>query len=206
MFAAKDLVVSSTSLPTDCEDDYLQDQDLWKDLLPQPYQLIDELLQEVLFASWQLIEAHKSDREAEKLKPVIPNYGEAKVLKSIESVTDMAPCSCLHENCFVMFATCSTGLLLINMKTCANEEDEPEIMAQESFNGATAERVHSRCWRDMKYHSLLTVTMTTGEFSQLLSISGNTIYAMFAAGKMRLYSLYNSQFILLLAFSSNVSC
>ncbi|XP_065912030.1 WD repeat-containing protein 93-like isoform X2 [Dysidea avara] len=183
MFAAKDLVVSSTSLPTDCEEDYLQDQDLWKDSLPQPYQLIDELLQDVLFASWQLIEARRSDREAEKSKPIIPNHGEAKVLTSIKDVTDVTPCSCLHENCFVMFVTCSAGLLLINMKTCVNGEGEPAIMAQESLNGTIAERVHSKCWRDMKYHSLLTVTMATG--------------------KLRLYAFYNGQFIMLLAFSSN---
>jgi len=164
MFAAKDLVVSSTSLPTDSEDDYLQDQDLWKDSLPQPYQLIDELIQDVLFASWQLIEARKSDREAEKSKPVIPNYGESRVLTSIKDVTDVTPCSCLHENCSVVFVTCSAGLLFINMKTCTNGDGEPAIIAQESLNGTFAECVHSRCWRDMKYHSLLTVTMATGNF------------------------------------------
>ena len=206
MFAAKDLVVSSTSLPTDSEDDYLQDQDLWKDSLPQPYQLIDELLQDVLFTSWQLIEARKSDREAEKSKPVIPNYGESRVLTSIKDVTDVTPCSCLHENCSVVFVTCSAGLLFINMKTCTNGEGEPVIIAQDSLNGTAAECVHSRCWRDMKYHSLLTVTMTTGKFLSIFSIYGGCVDVLSTAGKLRLYALYNSQFILLLVFSSNVSC
>lgn len=161
MFVAKDLVVSSTSLGAFCEDDYLQDPELWKDELPQPYQLVEEILQEILFISWQLIETRRIEREAEESKPVIPRYGEAKVLKFLSGVTDIAPCSCLHEKCYVVFVTSSTGLSVINMPSCDSEQSEPSIMAEEKMEEAQC--VHSRCWRDMKKHSFVAVTMATGE-------------------------------------------
>ena len=165
MFVAKDLVVSSTSLGAECEDDYLQDPELWKDALPQPYQLVDEILQEMLFISWEAIEARRAQREAEKSKPVIPRCSEAKVLKFISGVTDVTPCSCLDKKCFVMFVTSSTGLSVIDMSACNNEQDDPTIIAQETMEGA--QRVHLRWWRDMKKHSLVAVTMATGKCNYL---------------------------------------
>lgn len=165
MFVAKDLVVSSTSLGAECEDDYLQDPELWKDVLPQPYQLVDEILQEMLFISWEVIEARRAQREAEKSKPVIPRCNEAKVLKFITGATDVTPCSCLDKRCFLMFVTSSTGLSVIDMSACNNEQDDPTIMAQETMEGA--QRVHLRWWRDMKKHSLVAVTMATGKCNYL---------------------------------------
>jgi len=161
MIAAKDLVVSSTSL-ADCEDDYLQDPELWKDALPQPYQLVDEVLQEILFISWELIEARKAEREAEKSKPVIPSYNKAQILKFLDGVTDVTPCSCLEKNCFFMFVTSSTGLSVIDLSACSSKQGgDPTIMVEEKMDGA--QRVHSKCWRDMKRHSFVTVTMATGK-------------------------------------------
>lgn len=169
MIAVKDLVVSSTSLGVDCEDDYLQDPELWKDTLPQPYQLVDEILQDVLFISWELIEARRLEREAEKSKPVIPHYGEAQVLKFLSGVTDVTPCSCLNKKCFSMFATSSTGLSLMDMSACSNEVEEPSIVTQEKMDGA--QRVHSRCWRDMKKHSFIAVTMATGYYCIIILLA-----------------------------------
>ena len=163
MIAAKDLVVSSTSLGADYEDDYLQDPELWKDALPQPYQLVDEILQEIFFISWELIEARKADREAEKSKPVIPSYSEAQVLKFLGGVTDVTPCSCLDKKCFVMIVTSSNGLSVIDMSACSSGQgSDPTIMVDEKMDGA--QRVHSRWWRDMKKHSFVAVTMATGEY------------------------------------------
>ena len=163
MFVAKDLVVSSTSLGGDCEDDYLQDPELWKDSLPQPYQLVDEILQEILFNSWQIIETRTAEREAEKSKPVIPRCSETRVLRFLSGVTDIAPCSCLHEKCSTMFVTSTIGLFAIDMAVCTSEEGDPTIMAQENMEeGQEAQRVHSRYWRDAKKQCLMTVTMATG--------------------------------------------
>lgn len=162
MFVVKDLVVSSTSLGGDCEDDYLQDPELWKDSLPQPYQLVDEILQEILFNSWQLIETRTAEREAEKSKPVIPRCSEARVLQLLSGVTDIAPCSCLQKKCSAMFVTSTTGLSAIDMAMCTSEQGDPTIMAQEGME--EAQRVHSRHWRNTKKHSLVAVTMATGMF------------------------------------------
>ena len=160
MFVVKDLVVSSTSLGDDCEDDYLQDPELWKDSLPQPYQLVDEILQEILFNSWQLIETRSAQREAEKSKPVIPRCNEARVLEFLSGITDIAPCSRLQKKCSAMFVTSTTGLSAIDM---AIEQGDPTVLAQESME--EAQRVHSRHWRDTNKHSLVAVTMATGMFN-----------------------------------------
>lgn len=168
MFVVKDLVVSSTSLGADCEDDYLQDPELWKDSLPQPYQLVDEILQEVLFISWQLIEARRAEREAEESKPVIPRCSEAKVLHFLTGVTDITPCSCLHKKCSIIFVTSSTALSVIDMTASASGQDDPDVLAEEKMDGA--QRVYSRCWRDMKKHSLVAVTMATGMVITKISI------------------------------------
>lgn len=161
MFVAKDLVVSSTSLGADCEDDYLQDPELWKDSLPQPYQLVEEILQEILFISWQLIEARRAEREAEESKPVIPRCSEATVLQFLSGVTDITPCACLEKKCSIMFVTSSTaGLAVIDMITCASGQVDPTVMTEEKMDGA--QRVHARYWRDTKKHSLVAVTMATG--------------------------------------------
>lgn len=163
MIAVKDLVVSSTSLGADCEDDYLQDPELWKDALPQPYQLVDEILQDILFVSWQQIEARIAEREAEKLKPVIPRCSDTQVLKFLSGVTDVTPCSCLHKKCFAMFVTSSAGLSIIDTSACTGGRGDPSIMGQEKMDGA--QRVHSRYWRDTVKHSFVAVTMATGNYN-----------------------------------------
>ena len=198
MFVAKDLVVSSTSLGADCEDDYLQDPELWKDSLPQPYQLVDEILQEMLFTSWQLIEAHRAEREAEKSKPVIPRCSKAQVLKFLRGVTDVMPCSCFDKNSFVIFVTSEIGLSAIDLSGCASEQGEPTVIGQETMEGA--QRVHSKWWRDMKKHSIVAVTMATGKINNYQDFN-----QLLLTGRLRLYTLYNMQFILMIEFSNTVS-
>lgn len=48
-----------------CSGDYLQDPELWRDRLPQPFRMIDRLLEELLSRTWEQIEFRRSERESQ---------------------------------------------------------------------------------------------------------------------------------------------
>ena len=66
--------------PTLCDfedderDKFLNDLDLWKDELPQPYRRIDKILQEIIEDAWIIIEKHIDDAEIEAQKPRPSKY------------------------------------------------------------------------------------------------------------------------------------
>ena len=62
-----------------CHDDYLQDPEMWADSLPQPFRMIDELLQDLLLHTWDETERRREMRLAEASIPRIPVLEDASV-------------------------------------------------------------------------------------------------------------------------------
>ena len=60
----------------DCPGDYLQDPALWIDELPQPFRMLDRLLNEILHRSWEMIECREVERQREAAKVRIPEITE----------------------------------------------------------------------------------------------------------------------------------
>lgn len=56
--------------------DYLQDPELWTDNLPQPFRMLDNLLRDMLFRSWEMIESREMEREREAARVKIPEVSE----------------------------------------------------------------------------------------------------------------------------------
>ena len=50
----------------DSTGDYLQDPELWRDRLPQPFRMLDRLLQELLTRAWREIDSRRLERETER--------------------------------------------------------------------------------------------------------------------------------------------
>lgn len=77
VYLRKNIVLAPPSiseLPEDDADDYLQDPDLLKDLLPQPYRLIDKTVSKLVDDAWEIISSREDRRiaEASKIRP--PKY------------------------------------------------------------------------------------------------------------------------------------
>lgn len=56
--------------------DYLQDPELWTDDLPQPFRMLDNLLKDVIFRSWEMIESREKEREREAAQVKILEISE----------------------------------------------------------------------------------------------------------------------------------
>ena len=86
--------------------DYLQDPQLWLDRLPQPFRMIDDLLQEIFERAWQLVE--ESARQAVKVKARnrVPEVVVQDVVEGIENVFDLRESKCGN----IVFVGCSDGL------------------------------------------------------------------------------------------------
>lgn len=58
--------------------DYLQDPELWRDELPQPFRMIDAVLQELLGIAWNsILEAERQKREEAsrpRTSPLVPSF------------------------------------------------------------------------------------------------------------------------------------
>ena len=72
------LLQIKTSDSSDEEDpnDYLQDPELWRDRLPQPFRMIDNILQDLLYRSWEEIERREVERRKEAARVKIPEISE----------------------------------------------------------------------------------------------------------------------------------
>ena len=59
-----------SSVDEDCNPkDYLQDPELWRDELPQPFRMINDVLQELLSIAWSSILAVEQQRREEAARP-----------------------------------------------------------------------------------------------------------------------------------------
>ena len=58
------------------EDDYLQDPDQLRDVLPQPYRMINKVLEKLLDDVWNILEQKENKRLAEDRKIKPPKYDQ----------------------------------------------------------------------------------------------------------------------------------
>ena len=71
---------------SDDSKDYLLDPDLWLDKLPQPFQMIDEVLQEFLDQVWEKIESRDIVRKQEEACVKVPEFSDGLVAEGSEGV------------------------------------------------------------------------------------------------------------------------
>lgn len=69
--------------------DYLQDPELWVDRLPQPFRMIDGLLQELLSRAWDEIERRQLQRETERARVRIPPIVAEAAVEGVSGVHAM---------------------------------------------------------------------------------------------------------------------
>lgn len=67
----------------DASGDFLHDPSLWQDLLPQPFRLVDELLEDLIVHALELAEEREQHQRKEKQRRSIPVVEEASVISSV---------------------------------------------------------------------------------------------------------------------------
>ncbi len=67
--------------------DYLLDPELWLDKLPQPYRLVDGVVQCFLEEVWEVIERREVCRRGEEGRVKIPELSEGSVLPGSQGTT-----------------------------------------------------------------------------------------------------------------------
>lgn len=72
------------------DSDYLLDPDQLRDILPQPYRMINKILTQILDSVWEIVETKDNAvlAEARKIRP--PIFNEAKRLDKFDSASSMA--------------------------------------------------------------------------------------------------------------------
>lgn len=77
---------SQQLFPDDSSEDYLQDPELWVDRLPQPFRMIDGLLQELLSRTWEAIETRELQQETERTRVRIPKAIAERAVEGVRGV------------------------------------------------------------------------------------------------------------------------
>lgn len=96
--------------PDDSSDDYLQDPELWLDRLPQPFRMIDGVLQDLLSRTWEAIETRELQRETERTRVRIP---QIVAERAVEGARDVRSVQAGRD---VVFIGCQDGLRVATAK------------------------------------------------------------------------------------------
>lgn len=70
---------SISNISDEDDDDYLQDPDQLRDVLPQPYRMINKVLDKIFADAWDIIQAKENRRLAEERKIKPPKYEGVKI-------------------------------------------------------------------------------------------------------------------------------
>ncbi|XP_069138449.1 WD repeat-containing protein 93-like isoform X3 [Argopecten irradians] len=131
---------SLDQIPLEQEDDYVQDPEQLKDHLPQPYRMLDKVLNKVFEDAWAIIEQRENAalEEARRFKPPQFDFEEA-----IEPLGGATSISCSNDGTIV-FLGLPNGISVLDSATrqriCAWEEDKVEIIRIKSY--PIAENMH----------------------------------------------------------------
>lgn len=86
--------------------DYLQDPQLWIDRLPQPFRMVDDLLQELLERSWQAVEARERQIERERARGRIAEVVAEGTVGGVQNVLAVSE----GRDGRVVFVGCGDGV------------------------------------------------------------------------------------------------
>lgn len=105
--------------------DYLQDPGLWVDDLPQPFRMLDNLLKDVLYRSWEAIESREMEREREAARVKIPEISEWARVAALDecSLGEVCAIQCSEEG--YVFIGGGRGFVVVRAR-----EDDMELIAQ----------------------------------------------------------------------------
>ena len=106
--------------------DYLQDPELWLDRLPQPFRMIDGILQDLLANTWEAIETRELQRETERTRVRIP---EIVAEGAVEGTGDVR--ALLAER-NVVFIGCGDGVRV------ADEREGRELATSSTDSAVTS--------------------------------------------------------------------
>ena len=129
--------ISSTtsSERKECSEDYIQNPELWKDTLPQPFRMIDEVLQSLLAITWERINQREVSRREEAMKPKVA-ISRTETELSISKVNILCSTSCTDAT--LAIAGCADGLHTLSFSTDGTPEvkkvecaDTPEVLAMD---------------------------------------------------------------------------
>ena len=99
MYLRNNLTIAPPSigeLPDDELDDYLQDPEQLRDVLPQPYRMLDKVIQNVLDKAWTIISSREKERVAEASRIRPPQYACTTTMQ-VGLLNEMQPkCRRLH--------------------------------------------------------------------------------------------------------------
>ena len=70
-------------------EDYLQDPNLWRDQLPQPFRMIDYLLGELYSNAWDDIERREIEREHIAARVKVPELTDFAIIEGVQGVKDV---------------------------------------------------------------------------------------------------------------------
>ncbi|KAK7115868.1 WD repeat-containing protein 93-like isoform X2 [Littorina saxatilis] len=109
------------------DDDYLQDPDQMRDILPQPYRMINKVLDKLLEDVWDILESKENKRPGEKRKPKPPKYDKPSKAPLLGQATALAS----SPDGKYLFAGLPNGLVALdalNQQSLSQwEEDSAEI-------------------------------------------------------------------------------
>ena len=80
-------------MPEEISGDFLQDPALWVDRLPQPFRMIDEVLQELLENAWEVIETRDVQRQLEQARVRAPEVSDAQLITTAEVCHIITACT-----------------------------------------------------------------------------------------------------------------
>ncbi|XP_076465084.1 WD repeat-containing protein 93-like isoform X2 [Babylonia areolata] len=136
VYIRKNLSFTPTSLERmsdEEDDDYLQDPDQMRDSLPQPYRMIDKVLNKLLEDAWDIIEMKENKRLADERKIRPPKYDKPNDLPFLSQATALAS----STDGKYLFAGLPNGLVAMDALTQQTlnqwEEDGAEITSIQTY-------------------------------------------------------------------------
>ncbi|OWF46969.1 WD repeat-containing protein 93 [Mizuhopecten yessoensis] len=120
-------------IPVEQEDDYVQDPEQLKDHLPQPYRMLDKVLNKVFDDAWAIIEQRENAALEESLRFKPPQFDYEEQIEVLGGATSVT-CSSDGK---VVFVGLPNGIAVLDSVTqnriCAWEEDKVEIIRLKTY-------------------------------------------------------------------------